>query len=101
MALEGRHEQEGIKRVFRKDGGEGRQDRRQEDDTSRTQRTRSESRSCSGAQTERGIAMRNRGDGRIFARKGTKLLWCQYSLRGKQYRESTGETDEQKAGKYL
>ena len=45
--------------------------------------------------------MRNRGDGRIFARKGTKLLWFQYSLRGKQYRESTGETDEQKAWKYL
>jgi integrase len=45
--------------------------------------------------------MRSRGDGRIFARKGTKLLWCQYSLRGKQFRESTGESDALKAEKYL
>lgn len=45
--------------------------------------------------------MRNRGDGRIFARKGTTSLWCQYNLRGKQYRESTGTADPEKAAKYL
>jgi integrase len=42
-----------------------------------------------------------RGDGRIFPRKGSALLWCAYYLRGKEYRESTGETDPQKAEKYL
>jgi len=44
---------------------------------------------------------RARGDGRIFTRKDTNLLWCAYYLRGKEYRESTGETDMQKAEKYL
>jgi integrase len=44
---------------------------------------------------------RARGDGRIFTRKGSNLLWCAYYLRGKEYRESTGETDTQKAEKYL
>ena len=45
--------------------------------------------------------MRTRGEGRIFARKGSSLLWCAYYLRGKEYRESTGETDLNKAEKYL
>jgi integrase len=45
--------------------------------------------------------MKNRGDGRIFQRRGSTFLWCAYYLRGKEYRESTGETDEKKAGKYL
>lgn len=44
---------------------------------------------------------RPRGDGRIFTRKGSSLLWCGYYLRGKEYRESTGETEPSKAEKYL
>jgi integrase len=42
-----------------------------------------------------------RGDGRIYPRKGSTFLWCAYYLRGKQYRESTGETDGAKALKFL
>jgi len=42
-----------------------------------------------------------RGDGRIFRRKDTAFWWCAYYLRGKQYRESTEETDEKKAQKFL
>ena len=42
-----------------------------------------------------------RGDGRIYQRAGSSLFWCAYYLRGKQYRESTGETDEKKAQKFL
>lgn len=42
-----------------------------------------------------------RGDGRIYQRQGSPFLWCAYYLRGKQYRESTGETDQQKAEKFL
>ena len=45
--------------------------------------------------------MKTRGDGRIFQRKGTSLWWCAYYLRGREYRESTSETDEQKARKFL
>jgi integrase len=44
---------------------------------------------------------RERGRGRIFARTGSSSLWCAYYLRGKEYRESTGETDHAKAEKYL
>ena len=39
--------------------------------------------------------------GRIFSRKGSSFLWCAYYLRGKEYRESTHETDPQKAEKFL
>jgi len=42
-----------------------------------------------------------RGNGRIFQRKGSAFLWCAYYLRGKEYRESTGETDHSKAEKFL
>jgi integrase len=42
-----------------------------------------------------------RGNGRIFARKGSSLLWCAYYLRGKEFRESTGEADPNKAEKFL
>src|ERR1039458_7414531 len=42
-----------------------------------------------------------RGTGRIFHRKGSTFLWCSYYLRGKEYRESTGETDHNKAEKFL
>ena len=45
--------------------------------------------------------MRSRGDGRIFARAGTANLWCAYFLRGKEYRESTGTADPDKAAKFL
>lgn len=44
---------------------------------------------------------RERGRGRIFARKGSALLWCAYYLRGKEHRQSTGETDPAKAEKFL
>jgi len=44
---------------------------------------------------------RIRGDGRIFRRPGSPFFWCAYYLRGKQYRESTGTTDEGKAQKFL
>ena len=42
-----------------------------------------------------------RGDGRIFKRPGSSLWWCAYYLRGKQYRQSTDETDEKRAVKFL
>lgn len=42
-----------------------------------------------------------RGDGRLYKRKETAFWWCEYWLRGRQHRESTGETDEQKARKFL
>lgn len=42
-----------------------------------------------------------RGTGRIFQRKGSALLWCAYYLIGKEYRESTGETEPGKAEKFL
>jgi integrase len=42
-----------------------------------------------------------RGDGRVFLRKGSKMWWAAYYLRGKEIRESTGELDEKKAEKYL
>jgi len=44
---------------------------------------------------------KTRGAGRIFSRKGSAFLWCAYYLRGKEYRESTQETDPNKAEKYL
>ncbi len=44
---------------------------------------------------------RTRGDGRIFTRTGSAFLWCAYYLRGKEYRESTGTADPDKAAKYL
>src|SRR5437879_9428217 len=40
-----------------------------------------------------------RGNGRIFLRG--PIYWCAYYLRGKEYRESTGEADDVKAGKFL
>jgi integrase len=45
--------------------------------------------------------MNNRGSGRIFQRKGSAFLWCAYYLRGKEYRQSTEETDPSKAEKFL
>ncbi len=45
--------------------------------------------------------MKPRGEGRIFRRKGSGFWWCAYYLRGKEYRESTGETDPKKADKFL
>jgi integrase len=42
-----------------------------------------------------------RGDGRIFAKKGTQSFHCAYYLRGKEHRESTNETDPVKAMKFL
>lgn len=42
-----------------------------------------------------------RGNGRIFQRKGSTFLWSAYYLRGKEYRESTGESDPGKAEKFL
>ena len=45
--------------------------------------------------------MKTRGNGRIFQRKGSTMWWCAYYLRGKEYRESTGQTEEKKAQKFL
>ncbi len=42
-----------------------------------------------------------RGNGRIFPRKGSANLWCAYYLRGKEIRESTGTTDRKKAERFL
>jgi integrase len=44
---------------------------------------------------------RKRGDGRIFPRPNSSIWSCAYCVRGKEVRESTGETDERKALKYL
>jgi integrase len=44
---------------------------------------------------------KNRGTGRIYERQGSMFLWCSYYLRGKEFRESTGETDETKARRFL
>jgi hypothetical protein len=41
------------------------------------------------------------GDGRLFQRPRSPFWWCAYHLRGREYRESTAETDEKKAQKYL
>ena len=40
-----------------------------------------------------------RGDGRLYLRGQT--YWCAYYLRGREFRESTGETDFDKANKFL
>jgi integrase len=40
-----------------------------------------------------------RGNGRIFLRG--QLWWAAWYLRGTEYRQSTGETDEKRAGKFL
>lgn len=60
---------------------------------------------CHDCKTRQGegqsSAMRSRGQGRVFERKGSKYFWCAYFLRGKEYRESTGETDQKKAEKFL
>ena len=45
--------------------------------------------------------MKRRGEGRMFQRKGSAFWWCAYYLRGKEHRESTGQTDEKKAQKFL
>jgi integrase len=42
-----------------------------------------------------------RGNGRIFARKNSAVLWCAYYLRGREFRESTGHSDPKKAEKFL
>jgi len=42
-----------------------------------------------------------RGEGRVFQRKGSSVYWCAYYLRGKEFRESTGTTDHDKAEKFL
>jgi len=51
--------------------------------------------------TETEVKPARKVPGRIFSRKGSSLLWCAYYLRGKEYRESTQETDAQKAEKFL
>jgi integrase len=45
--------------------------------------------------------MKRRGDGRIFRHKSSSYYHCAYFLRGKEYRESTGETDPRRAEKFL
>src|SRR2546422_7027170 len=38
---------------------------------------------------------RDRGDGRVYKRKGSSRFWIQYSVHGHQFRESGGKTEEQ------
>jgi integrase len=45
--------------------------------------------------------MKTRGNGRIYSRPDTRFLWCAYFLRGEEHRQSTGESDEKKAQKFL
>jgi integrase len=42
-----------------------------------------------------------RGEGRVFQRKGSSVYWCAYYLRGKEFRESTGAADQDKAERFL
>ena len=42
-----------------------------------------------------------RGEGRIFRRRRSPFWWCEYYLHGEEFRESTKETDEKRALKYL
>jgi hypothetical protein len=42
-----------------------------------------------------------RGDGRLYKHPDSKFWWCAFYLRGKQIRQSTGETDEKRAEKFL
>ena len=42
-----------------------------------------------------------RGDGRLYKQSGSHNFMCCYYLRGKQYRQSTGESDEKAARKFL
>jgi hypothetical protein len=44
---------------------------------------------------------RVRGDGRLYKHPSSKFWWCAFYLRGKQIRQSTGETDEKQAKKFL
>lgn len=52
-------------------------------------------------QVKQELRLKSRGDGRVYARKGSVNLWCAYFLRGKEYRESTGTADRQAAEKFL
>jgi integrase len=45
--------------------------------------------------------MTTRGQGRIFKRPGSQKFWVAFYLRGKQFRESTGTTDEKQALRFL
>ena len=42
-----------------------------------------------------------RGSGRIFKQKDSRFLGCAYYVRGKEIRQSTGETDPAKARQFL
>lgn len=42
-----------------------------------------------------------RGHGRIYRRPGSAFWWAAFYLHGRQHRESTGETDERRAARYL
>src|SRR5215471_12534114 len=43
----------------------------------------------------------SRGEGRLYRQKDTRFWFCAYYLRGKQIRQSTGETDEKRALNFL
>jgi integrase len=47
------------------------------------------------------MTKRERGEGRIFQRKGSQFLWLQYYSRGEQIRVSAETTDPKKARKLL
>jgi integrase len=42
-----------------------------------------------------------RGEGRLYQRPRSPFWWCEYYLRNRQYRQSTGKTDYKKAQKFL
>jgi hypothetical protein len=44
---------------------------------------------------------RQRGEGSLYQPKHSRFIWVKYYRNGKAYRESTHETDERKAQKFL
>ena len=42
-----------------------------------------------------------RGDGKVFRHPRSKFLWVRYSVRGKLFRESTGEIEWKRAERFL
>jgi integrase len=42
-----------------------------------------------------------RGDGRLYRKPNSSVWHCEYYLRGKQFRQTTGEADQKKAQKFL
>jgi hypothetical protein len=45
--------------------------------------------------------MNRYGDGRIYSGPESKILWVEYGVDGKPFRESTGTTDDREAQRFL